>query len=135
MSQPTLRRRLLEVIAASDHLRQNLRPDSPYAHVLRLGDIARYIGLAERTLKRCIYGKAPPAMPESMQRNLSRFFHGWDNGSLVKAKLADRWQILNPHSCNSPLAQVAAAPLPQANERKINMRIDLTSLGPRLRGG
>jgi hypothetical protein len=129
-----LRRRLRQLAQETEHLRVQLPKDSPYQSVLRLTDIARYIGIELNTLVRCGVIAVPRPMTKTEQLGLSRFFHGWDTGALVKAKVHDEWRILNPHSCDAPLAQMAATTGPAPHARSIRLKIDVTTLGPRLRG-
>lgn len=53
---------------------------------------------------------------------------------MVKAMLAGRWIIVNPHALDTKLAPLVTAASAQANARSIAMRIDMTTLGPKLKG-
>jgi len=100
--------------------------DSPYAHILRVHDIARYIGVSTRTLLRNACGENPADFSKTQARELTKFFQGWDSGQLVKALIGTHWRIVERHS---PLAQVVAASRPA-----MQFRVSLTNLGPKLIG-
>jgi hypothetical protein len=64
------------------------------------------------------------------QTALSRFFYGWDQGTLVKARVGDEWRICNRHAS----LHAHPAPSPPAAPRKvITMRIDRETLGLRFK--
>ena len=104
-SEEAIVKRMRELQGATTHLARYIDPQNPHAATLRLGDIARYIGLDLNTLTRVSVNPKRLPMTKSTQIALSRFWYGWDHGSLVKARVGDNWIIANPHSCNSPLAQ------------------------------
>ena len=117
------RRRLLEVEAGSAHLKLSLPKDSPHQAVLRVIDIARYIGINNATLRPQM--KSAPIGPER-QKELTRFFKAWDAGVLVKALYDGKWQILNR-------IHGAAPALPPAQKPPLTMKIEHTPTGPKLR--
>lgn len=149
-----LRRRVRGIAAATRHLLKTLEPESPHNVVLRVLDIARYSGVDLRRLRELVKDE-PPArcsrkcgsvercrlkprcrgFTESQHRALSHFFLAWDTGDLLKARVGKDWKIVSRHNVDAPLAKMAAASLPpsSAPPREIAMKIDLTTLGPRLR--
>lgn len=151
LSLVELERRLSEVRRGEFHLRRELPLDNPHNAVLRFSDVARYIDVQLPEMYQAfpgmerVYNRMKPdrkvkktfskgsARRDEIQLRLSQFFHGWDNGSLVKQCDGKRWLILSRHG-SEKLAQVDAAPRPQAIARDIKMRIDMTTLGPKLRG-
>src|ERR1700677_3920087 len=147
----TLERRLSEVRRGEFHLRRNLPLDNPHNAVLRLTDIQRYIAVQGAEMFQAfpgmerVYDRRKPdrkvkkqfskesARRDEIQLRLSQFFHGWDNGSLLKRCVGKQWLIVGRHDAEG-LAQVDGAPRPQTPARDIKMRIDMTTLGPKLRG-
>jgi hypothetical protein len=146
----TLERRLSEVRRGEFHLRRELPLDNPYNAVLRFTDILRYIDVQawevfsmfpglERVYNRMKPDRKPnlkkkvTGRKDELQLRLSQFFHGWDNGSLLKRCVGSKWLIVGRHD-GEGLAKMDAAPRPQADARSIKMRIDLTTLGPKLKG-
>lgn len=114
--------RFRAIVAEGCHLKNNLPPDSPHNAILRLIDIAAYIG----------HGRMDAGYARRHQRELSLFFKALDHGHLVKARLGDKWQILSRHSGHQALAQMDAAPLAKQPREPLKCKIDLTTLGPRL---
>jgi len=116
------------VRAESVHLRDTLPPDNPHNRVLRVIDIARYIGVSAAWLRMQTTGNSVyHTMQESRQLELSRFFQGWDQGTLIKARVGNAWQIVN----RATLAQMAAAP---GSPGKVHQCvIDLQTLGLRVK--
>jgi hypothetical protein len=145
LSLAELSRRLSSVRSGEAHLRTGLPPDNPHNAILRLLDITRYIGVpmnrifewfptmsrVEHRLRDRPAPKKAKPIPEEWQRELSRFFYAWDRGTLKKAQVGGEWQIIGRHQ-TSP--QMDVTPRPQAPPRVLTMRIDLTTLGPRLKG-
>ena len=146
----TIERRLSEVRRGEFHLRRELPLDNPYNAVLRFTDILRYIDVQswevfsmfpglERVYNRMKPDRKPnlkkkvTGRKDELQLRLSQFFHGWDNAQLVKRIVGKQWLIVGRHD-GERLAKVDCAPLPKAPARDIKMRIDLTTLGPKLRG-
>jgi hypothetical protein len=126
------------------HLRAELPTDNPHNRILRLRDITEYIGVRpnevwawfpdmwrsdHRLVTRPAPKKAIP-LPESQQRAFSRFFHEWDSGLLVKARVGDEWRIVHRHQDSVPVGAAAGS---QAPARVIEMRIDRETLGLRLK--
>ena len=156
MSVRELRRRLREVHEGSCHLHPRLPPDSVHNALLTIADIASYLGMRAGWLRiqrkntppnKCLGGcpstdtcrAVPPCrrMDGSLQRKLSAFFTGWDNGDLVKARVGDTWRVLQCRGLDPALAQVAAQARQAAAidpSRVLNMKIDMTRGAPRLRG-
>jgi hypothetical protein len=149
MSWAHLSRRLSDVRAGEEHLKTRLPVASAYNATLRLGDIVAYTHIPYPWLRRQMpdmrrfgfehaprpppSGKEKPADRheiEERQRVLSRFFYGWDCGTLIKARLGDEWRIVNRHP--HPLALGAAARAP-SDARVIGMRIDPATLGLRFK--
>lgn len=137
-------RRLSQVRQGEDHLKAELPLENPHNAVLRLHDIARYIGVRKnevwlwfpqmwrsrhRTMKHAPPKKALP-LPLERQRDFSNFFQAWDAGRIVKARVGDEWRIVSRHQNPSPLGP---APGPKADERTIKMVIDRETLGLRLK--
>lgn len=147
LSVEDLRRRIKDISAGEEHLRRVLKPDNPHNQVLRVRDVARYIGTTGELLRVYCPGVGiqfagrwgerrkfeQAKMPAKIQRGLSQFFHGWDHGHLVKAKVGEEWKIINRHSGHTSLATLDAAPTPSPDARVHTLRIDMTTLGPRLR--
>jgi hypothetical protein len=126
LSCAELKRRFRTIVADSSHLKSKLPLDSPHNALLRLIDVARYIGGPRASMDGDAYLKRH-------QRALSLFFKAWDHGNLVKARIGDTWQIIHRHTGTTSLAQVAPAP---REERPIQCRIDLSVIGrnsPRLK--
>jgi hypothetical protein len=124
-----LRRRAAAIDADSEHLARALPPASVHNRILRLRDIAGYIGLDSGQLRKLLmHQSANWSMPPKVQENLSRFFWGWDSGQLVKACLMERWQIVPRHTA---LEEMASSPGPSAS---FDLRLEHTAHGPRLRG-
>ena len=128
LSKAELRRRLDQVRQESYHLKERLPPDSPHNALLRLSDIARYIGVTRAWLRMMTDGANPSHdMSEERQVELSRFFQAWDRGLLVKARIADEWKIVPRHAPDSQWSKVARA---QGAPGKIHrLTIDLSTLG------
>jgi hypothetical protein len=136
-----LSRRLSEVRRGEEHLKQILPVDSPHNVILRLRDILAYTGIPYPWVRRQFpemhrfefIGAARPQpkgldMPATTheiherQRELSRFFYGWDRGTLVKARIGDEWRIVGRHQ---DAVSLGAAPRPSPHAGKmIAMRID-----------
>jgi hypothetical protein len=146
LSLAEISRRLSQVREGEAHLRRELPVGNPHNAILRLRDITRYIGATENQvflwfptmvrMQHRLRDRPPPTkaapMPERWQREWSRFFKAYEAGQLVKAQVGGEWQIIG--RTDQTLAQVDAAPRPQAHARVIGMRIDMTTLGPRLKG-
>lgn len=149
MSFVALTRRLSEVRLGEAHLKRRLPVSSPYNAVLRLIDILNYTGIPYPWILRMFpellrleSGMRPPApcltdAPadkheiHERQRELSRFFYGWDQGTLVKARIGDEWKIVGRYQ---DACSLGAAPRPQAAAGKvISMRIDPATLGLRFK--
>ena len=128
LSKAELRRRLDQVRQESYHLKERLPPDSPHNALLRLSDIARYIGVTRAWLRMMTDGANPSHdMSEERQVELSRFFQAWDRGLLVKARVADEWNIVSRYGADS---QWSKASRPQGAPGKIHrLTIDLSTLG------
>lgn len=147
LSVEELRRRIKDISAGEEHLRRVLKPDNPHNQVLRVRDVARYIGTTGELLRVYCPGVGiqfagrwgekrkfeQAKMPAKIQRGLSQFFHGWDHGHLVKAKVGQEWKIINRYSGHSSLAALDLAPRPQADARPLTLRIDMATLGLRLK--
>lgn len=148
LSIAELERRLSEVRSGEMHLRTQLPKENPHNAILRIRDITRYTGISltelyqmfprmQRIEHRLANTNPPPGLTRQppkaahWQREFSRFFFGWDQGTLIKARLGDEWKIVGKYQ-HQTLAKMDAAPLPQAGP--IRMRIDVTALGPRLKG-
>jgi len=119
-----LRERLEAVKAASPtFLRSHHRA---FQHVLRLSEIARYIPIPGDRIWR-------KETPRNYQKELSWFFRLWDRGEIVRQKINGRWQLVR--GIRDPgVAQVAPTPSSQAYARRsLEMKIELTPNGPRLR--
>jgi hypothetical protein len=100
----------------------HIRPD--LQHVLRTRDIERYIQVPRGALKR-------PNTFRTYQRELSWFFQLWDAGQLVKAQVNGQWTLVRR---DPGMAQVAPPTGAQAAPgRRLDMKIELTTDGPRLR--
>jgi len=128
LSKAELRRRLDQVRQESYHLKERLPPDSPHNALLRLSDIARYIGVTRAWLRMMTDGANPSHdMSEERQVELSRFFQAWDRGLLVKARVADEWNIVSRYGADSQWSKVART---QGAPGKIHrLTIDLSTLG------
>lgn len=126
------------------HLRAELPPENPHNAVLRLRDVTRYIDcranevllwfptmtrVSHRLRDRPPPKKAVP-LPAARQWDFSRFFWGFDEGRIIKARVGDEWKIISRHSHPLPLG---AAARQEAPAKRLDMRIDLTALGPRLK--
>jgi hypothetical protein len=140
LSFAALTRRLSEVRHGEEHLKMQLPVDSPHNSILRLKDIVAYTGIPYPWIRRQFpdmyrfeFPDAPRPAPkgnekpmdkheiEERQRELSRFFYGWDLGTLVKARVGHEWKIVNRRQ---NAASLGAAPSPQAHAGKmINMSI------------
>jgi hypothetical protein len=146
-----LQKRLSEVRAGEFHLRRELPLDNPYNAILRFTDILRYIDVQawevfsmfpglERVYNRMRPDRKPnlkrkvTRRKDELQLRLSQFFHGWDNGSLLKRPVGKQWLIVGRHD-GEGMAQVDEPKAAPAYARSIKMRIDVTTLGPKLRGG
>lgn len=151
-----LRRRLREVYDASSHLKARLPVDSPHNALLTINDIAVFTAqhcgwLRQQRLStppdKCQAGcriveecRATPTcrrMDACLQVKLSAFFQGWDDGSLLKARVGDTWCVCAREHLNPALAKMAAAQRAQVEvnpSRVLNMKIDMGSGVPRLRG-
>lgn len=148
MSLHELSRRLSEIRRGEEHLKHILPLDSEHNAILRLKDILAYTGIPYPWVRRQFpemhrfdFPSAPRPKPqgkdkpadqheiEERQRELSRFFYGWDHGTLVKVRVHDRWAIINRHgvSLDTP------APPPAPAGKMISMRIDPESLGLRFK--
>jgi hypothetical protein len=127
LSVAEIRRRCAVVVAESVHLKWLLPVDNVHNRILRLEDIARYIGVTRDGLRRATTGDSPFAQSEDMQKNLSRFFKGWDAGHLVKALHDGQWKIVSRYESDPSLAQMAAPARPP-----IQMGIEVTRAGPHL---
>lgn len=143
LSIAELSRRLSQVREGEMHLRTELPADNPHNAILRMRDITRYIGVTPNQLllwfpfmvrvrhrlrDRPAPTKARP-MQEKWQREFSRFFYGWDRGTLIKAQVGGEWQIIGR---SSGMAQMAPAPSSQVPHRVHSMRIDVATLGLKL---
>lgn len=142
MSLEELCRRLSEVRRGEEHLKMHLPLDSPHNAILRLRDIVAYTQVEDRWMRDQfpdMYRLTMPHSPncirrsgekqrkpidkaqiEDRQRELSRFFYGWDAGTLVKMRVGDGWRIVGRHQNQVPLG---AAPRPAADARMIQMAI------------
>jgi hypothetical protein len=145
-----LTRRLSEVRQGEEHLKQVLPVASAHNAILRLADIVAYTGIPYPWLRRQFpdmhrfeFPRAPRPAPkgnekpsdpheiEERQRELSRFFYGWDRGTLIKARVGNEWRIVGRHSDAVPLR---AAPRETAPPGKmIAMQIDRATLGLRFK--
>jgi hypothetical protein len=141
LSLDCLSRRLSEVRRGEEHLKKDLPPDSSFNAILRLRDILAYTAIPYPWIRRQFpemyrfefvgaarpepKGKDKPATKHEIherQRELSRFFYGWDKGTLVKARVGDEWKIVGKYQDATSLG---GAPGPQAHAGKmIAMRID-----------
>ena len=149
LSFVALTQRLSAVRRGEEHLKRQLPVASPHNAILRLLDIVAYTHIPYPWLRRQFpdmhrfeFPDAPRPKPrgkdkpadqheiEERQRELSRFFFAWDQGTLVKARVGDEWRIVNRHSHALPLG---TAPRPVADGGKlITMRIDRATLGLKL---
>lgn len=148
-----IRRRLREVHAATAHLRRRLDPDSPHNTLVKIADIALFIQVANPSNLTFLMHEAPPSrcfrgcgsvsacklkprcrpIPERWHRDLSAFFIRWERGELVKAKTPAGWRIVARDGAPG-VAQMAPAPLAKADARPpFSMRIDMNTLGLRLK--
>jgi hypothetical protein len=135
LSLDALSRRLSEVRRGEEHLKMILPVDSPYNSILRLRDILAYTQIPYPWVRRQFpemhrfefvgaarpepKGKDKPATAHEIherQRELSRFFYGWDLGTLVKARVGDEWKIVGRYQDQSSLG---APPRPQAHAGKM----------------
>jgi hypothetical protein len=146
LSVAEIARRLSAVREGEAHLRTELPPQNPHNAVLRLSDITRYIATTPNQIflwfptmarvRHRLRDRPPPAkavpIPERWQREFSRFFRGWESGNLIKAQVAGEWKIIGRAS--EGMAKMAPTPSAQGPVRSIAMRIDMTTLGPRLKG-
>ena len=143
LSQREIRRRLRAIWTQTEHLRRDLPPDNPHNQTLTIRDIAVYIHVPFRMLLDTRLEEAPPRCEKRcqtinecpkrcrgydrlQQERLSRFFSGWDNGTLVKARIAGKWQIVD--RSHAALAKMDATQRPP-----ITRRIEVTPSGPRLK--
>lgn len=143
LSQREIRRRLRAIWTQTEHLRKDLPPDNPHNQVVTIRDIAAYIQepfrilldtrleeVPPRCTKRCVTINECPkrcrGYNKLQQMRLSKFFNGWDHGTLVKAQVAGKWLIVD--RSHAPLAQMDATP-----RAPIARRIELTAAGPRLK--
>jgi hypothetical protein len=149
LSLAGLSRRLSEVRRGEEHLKKKLPVDSPHNVILRLKDICAYTLVPYEWVRRIFpemyrfeFPDAPRPSPQGKdkpvdkheigerQRALSRFFYGWDQGTLVKARIGNEWKIVGRYQDAAPLG---GAPRPAADARQISMRIDPESLGLRFK--
>jgi hypothetical protein len=144
LSQVEICNRLSAIRQGEAHLRNELDLDNPHNAVLRLRDLARYIGVTInevwlwfpdmwRSTHRLVTRPAPKKairLPLERQRAFSNFFHAWDRGLIVKARVGDEWRICHRHQDESSLGATAR---PQADTRVITMKIDRDTLGLRFK--
>ena len=128
LSLDALSRRLSEVRRGEEHLKMILPVDSPYNSILRLRDILAYTQIPYPWVRRQFpemyrfefvgaarpepKGKDKPATAHEIherQRELSRFFYGWDLGTLVKARVGNEWQIVGRYQDAVSLGAKAGA--------------------------
>ena len=121
----------MQIGEESAHLKIRLEIGNPHNAILRLTDVAAYIGLTNSAIYQFRSGAQ---MTSDRQQQFSRFFWGWDSGNLVKAQTPAGWRIVNRHASGAGLAQMACPTGPQAARKAFDLRIDLTDGSPRLRG-
>lgn len=143
LSQREIRCRLRDIWTQSEHIKRNLPPENPYNQVVTIADIAAYIREPYRILLDTRLEEVPPRCTKGcislqecpkrcrgytqlQQTRLSKFFNGWDHGTLVKAQVAGKWLIVD--RSHAPLAQVDAS-----QRAPIARRIEITPEGPRLK--
>jgi hypothetical protein len=148
MSLAHIARRLSEVRQGEAHLKLQLPVDSEYNRILRLKDILAYTGIPYEWVRRQFpdmwrmesiqpkpnRGAERPADKshiEERQRDLSRFFFGWDQGTLIKARVGAEWRIIGRYQDASSLGAPARAPAPTG--KMITMQIDRNTLGLRFK--
>lgn len=119
LSQDRIALRLSQVKAVSPQAAEARKPGNQ--HILRLSDIAAYIGVPRGTFYK-------PSAVAKYQKELSWFFRLWDSGALVKEKVNGVWGVRR----NQGVAQVASSAGTQGS--RIDMRIEMTAAGPRLKG-
>lgn len=149
LSLRELTRRLSEVRQGEEHLKRNLPVDSPHNRILRLRDIVAYTHIPYPWLRRQFpemhrfeFPDAPRPKPkgndkpatqheiEERQRELSRFFYGWDRGTIIKTRVGEKWEIVGRH----PSLSLDPAPRPPGPADKVHtMRIDRETLGLRFK--
>ena len=128
LSKAEIRRRLKQIRQEAFHLKEQLPPDNPHNAILRLSDIARYIGVTRAWLRMMSDGANPShEISEERQVELSRFFQAWDRGLLVKARIADEWKIVPRHAPDSQWSKVARSQAPPGKIHRC--AIDLSTLG------
>jgi hypothetical protein len=150
LSLVELTRRLSEVRRGEEHLKTRLPRDSEHNRILRLADIVAYTGIPYPWLRRQFpemyrfeFPDAPRPKPKghekpsdkteiaARQTLLSRFFYGWDQGTLIKARIGNEWTIIGRHS-----DEVSLGPAPRQEApagKMISMRIDRATLGLRFK--
>jgi hypothetical protein len=143
LSVAEISHRLSQVREGEAHLRTELPVDSPHNAILRLTDITRYIGVRPNEVflwfpemtrvTHRLRDRPPPTkaqtLPPERQRDFSRFFHGWDAGTLIKARVGEQWRLVGRYESGmAPLAPEARA---QARSRTLTMTIDPATLGLR----
>lgn len=111
MSIRELTERLQLIHAESAHLVSVLPKDSVHHRVLRLADIARYIGIHQARLGD-IVRRRPGKVAPALQRDLTRFFRSWDRDMLTKARVDGQWKLVprHPGHGHPTLAQMDAPP-------------------------
>jgi hypothetical protein len=148
LSFEALTRRLSEVRRGEEHLKRNLPLASEHNRILRLNDICAYTGIPYPWIRRQFpdmyrmeFPDAPKPAPsgrdkpatkheiEERQRELSRFFYGWDRGTLVKARVRDEWKIVGRYQDAVPLGAAARPERPPG--KILEMRIDLETFALR----
>jgi len=128
-----LTRRLKEVSEESRYIRTRLPPEHRFNAILRPTDIAAYIAVKDRHLRTKFMPGA--RFTEQEQRDLSRFFHFWDTGRVVKARFGDKWRLTHRSAHDAALAKMAPPEGVQAAPRPaIEMRIDPATLGLTVKG-
>jgi hypothetical protein len=145
LSVTEISRRLSQIRQGEAHLRAELPVDNPHNAILRLSDVTRYIGVrpnevflwfpdmlrvTHRLRDRPPPKKAVP-LPPARQQDFSRFFRGWDAGTIVKARVGQDWRLVGRHEPG--VEKVASAQSPQAPSRVLTMRIDPATLGLRFK--
>ena len=128
-----LRALLDKVKEDARHLRRDLPVDSPHNSVLRLQDIARYIGWPIHRL----YDRAGWRLTNTDRRKLAAVFQQLNKGRLVKRRVGDEWKLVPTEGpASEALAKMVASPGPKADApaKTLTMRIDpLVIGGPKLR--
>lgn len=138
LSRKEIARRLQQIYDESRHLNARLPADSPHNATIRLVDISRYLEVdGVEGLRLGGDSAVVRKFSRAVQMALTRFFRDFDAGLIVKARTSTGWKLFNRRAINAALAQVAPPPGPSTSphpERSLAMRIDLTTLGPKLRG-